>query len=168
MRLVVFLIALIAVKAPLVHKPTLNIPTRNLNSTISVKAVHIPPQPTVQIAAKTTPVGQAQVAPTPVAVPVTAVSYPVGCDAYVSIVDQYSWNTSIAMAIMQAESGCNPYAISNGAINYDGIPDYGLFQIHGMDILNPSANIAEAYQKYLSQGWAAWSTYNSGEYEQYL
>jgi hypothetical protein len=72
------------------------------------------------------------------------------------------------MAIMRAESGCNPNAISNAAINYDGVPDYGLFQIHGREVLEPSANIAVAYQKYQSQGWAAWSTYNSGRYARFM
>jgi len=98
----------------------------------------------------------------PVAPPPVTPTYPSSCSAYEPIVAQYNWNVRVAMAIMQAESGCNPYAISPASLNYDGVSDYGLFQIHGQYILNPSDNIAAAYQKYLSQGWNAWSTYSSG------
>lgn len=89
-------------------------------------------------------------------------TYPTNCATYEPLVAQYNWNVRVAMAIMRAESGCNPYAISNAALNYDGISDFGLFQIHGQDVLEPAQNIAIAYQKYQRQGWYAWSTYNSG------
>lgn len=94
-----------------------------------------------------------------------------GCAQYLPLVEQYNWNARIATAIMQAESTdpagpCDPNAVS--PLNYDGLRDYGLFQIHGEPIMRPAANVARAYQKYLSQGWQAWSTYNSGKYQQYL
>lgn len=100
--------------------------------------------------------------------PTTVVTASFSCQNYSNLFDQYNWNAATAMAICQAESQGNPNAISNGNINYDGIPDYGLMQLHGLDILDPAANINAAYAKYLSQGWSAWSTYNSGKYAQYL
>ena len=54
------------------------------------------------------------------------------------------------MAVMQAESGCNPNAISP-------TDDHGLFQLHGIPIYNPVNNIAYAYkEKYLKGGWNHW------------
>lgn len=72
------------------------------------------------------------------------------------------------MAIMAAESTVGTNACDSGAIgtaSYDGVKDYGLFQLHGIDILDPAQNVAYAYQhKYLTQGWHAWSSYNNGSY----
>lgn len=105
---------------------------------------------------------------------VAAFSVTGGCQQYLSLVSQYNWNVSTAMAIMQAESTdngipCDSQAVSNADINPDGVSDFGLFQLHGVDILDPAQNVAYAYyHKYLTQGWEAWSTYNSGKYEQYL
>jgi soluble lytic murein transglycosylase-like protein len=113
----------------------------------------VPPQPEKPVAKE---------ASQQISQPIVPPTYPTSCATYEPLVAQYTWNVKLAMAIMQAESGCNPYAVSNASINYDSIPDYGLFQIHGQDILNPSENIAVAYQKYERQGWGAWSTYNSG------
>lgn len=89
-------------------------------------------------------------------------TYPVSCAAYEPIVARYNWNVRMAMAIMQAESGCNPYAVSPASLNYDGCSDFGLLQLHCERVFNPSQNIAIAYQKYQNQGWNAWSTYNNG------
>jgi soluble lytic murein transglycosylase-like protein len=103
-------------------------------------------------------------------VAVAPITYPIGCANYLSLVDQYNWNTHVAMAIMQAESSCNPYSVSNVSINYDGVADYGLMQLHGVDILDPAQNVAYAYyHKYLpAHGFTPWSTYNSGAYTKYL
>lgn len=91
------------------------------------------------------------------------------CQSYSNLFSQYSWNPDTAMAICQAESSGNPSAVSNGNINPDGVSDFGLMQLHGIDILDPAANIAYAYyHKYLTQGWGAWSTFNSGAYYKYL
>ena len=95
-----------------------------------------------------------------------------GCSLYAGLVGQYDWDTSVAMAIMQAESGCNPSIVSPP--NSDGLSDFGLMQLHGLRILDPAQNIAQAYQIYLSRskwdtnGWNAWSTYNNGKYLNYL
>ena len=103
--------------------------------------------------------------------PAVAVAQPIvylasyRCAAYQSYFEQYDWSVDTAMAICEAESSGNPYAVSNGDINPDGVPDYGLMQLHGVDIIDPAANISYAYyHKYLTQGWEAWSTYNSGAY----
>lgn len=74
------------------------------------------------------------------------------------------------MAIMQAESSCNPYDVSPAYINYDHVPDYGLMQLHGVNIINPAENIAYAYyHKYVpAGGFTPWTTYTSGKYLRYL
>lgn len=100
--------------------------------------------------------------------PAVVHTYASGCSTYDSIFRLYAWNVSVAEAICEAESGGNPYAVSNPSLNYDGVSDYGLMQIHGEDIIDPSANIARAHQKYISQGWRAWTTYRTGAYISFL
>jgi hypothetical protein len=89
-----------------------------------------------------------------------------GCSSYRRDFNQYDWNVHVAEAICEAESNGNPNAISPP--NYDGLRDYGLMQLHGEPILNPARNIAAAYRKYQTQGWEAWTTYNTGRYVSYL
>jgi hypothetical protein len=97
----------------------------------------------------------------------TVVNYASGCSTYASDFEQYSWDSSIAMAICMAESGGNPDAVSP-------TNDYGLMQIHdgldiyGTQIYDPSFNISIAYQKYVDQGWHAWTTYTTGAFERYM
>jgi len=69
-------------------------------------------------------------------------------------------------AVMQAESNCNPNAVN--AKNYDGVPDYGLMQLHGQEIYDPATNVAHAYRLWTVQGYHAWSVFNSGAYNKYL
>lgn len=93
------------------------------------------------------------------------------CAAYEPLVAQYGWNVHIAMAIMQAESGCNPTATSPTC-------DHGLMQINcvhaaavggNLALLNdPATNVRVAYQVYQGAGWSAWTTYTSGAYLRYL
>lgn len=101
-----------------------------------------------------------------------------GCDAYIPLIDQYSWNQQVAFAVMKAENtGCNP-AKDNAGLNYDGSVDYGLFQVNSihadmvggnLDALrDPATNIDTAYKIYSGSGWRAWSTYNNGKYLSYL
>lgn len=87
------------------------------------------------------------------------------CDRYRDYFAEYNWNARLMMAICQAESGGDSNAVS--PLNYDGLRDYGLMQIHGEAIFDPAANIARAYQKYASQGLRAWSTYTNGKYLAY-
>ena len=94
-----------------------------------------------------------------------------GCEAYRPLIEQYDWDNRIAMAVMQAESGCNPNAHSPTA-------DRGLMQVNAVHadmvdydldrLFNPNTNVSVAYRIYLSQGWHGWSTYNSGAYLRYL
>jgi uncharacterized protein YxeA len=89
------------------------------------------------------------------------------CTAYQGLVAQYDWPVHTAMAIMQAESGCRAVTPDNAAINYDGIPDYGLFQLHGINVTDPAENVRIAYEvKYLGAGrsFTPWNTYTSGAY----
>lgn len=124
------------------------------------KTVQVPPQPP-----KPQPVAAPAVSQAPAVPTVQAV----GCARFASYFEQYDWNVKTAIAICQAESGGNASAVSNANINFDSISDYGLMQLHGVDILDPAANISYAYyHKYLTQGWAAWSTYTSGRYTQFL
>lgn len=89
------------------------------------------------------------------------------CDAYKKIVAQYDWDVRVALAIMRAESTCNPNAVSPP--NYDGLRDHGLMQLHGVAIYDPAKNIAYAYNnKYLHGGWSHWTVYNTGAYAKYL
>jgi hypothetical protein len=68
--------------------------------------------------------------------------------------------TPIAEAIASCESGWNPSQI--GTASQDGIPDYGLFQLHGIEIMDAYQNALYAYQqKYLpalarGDGWSPW------------
>lgn len=88
------------------------------------------------------------------------------------------------MAIMQAENrACDP-AIDNAGLNYDSSVDYGLFQVNSIhadmvggdleSLRNPEVNIRVAYGIYVGalkaqgDGWKAWSTYNNGDYLQFL
>lgn len=79
----------------------------------------------------------------------------------------------IATAIALAESSGNPSATHH---NSNGSTDYGLWQINSVhgDLLktgdwrDPATNARMAHTVYMSQGWHAWSTYNSGAYSSHL
>lgn len=91
-----------------------------------------------------------------------------GCNQYAAEVKKYPWDANIALAIMRAESGCNPTTVSH-------TNDHGLFQIHkglqtfGKDIYNPAFNVKLAYEGYYKKhGWKPWSAYKNGSYKKYL
>lgn len=112
-------------------------------------------------------------APAPVVEKPTIPDYPVGCQQYLPLVQQYNWDTSVAMAIMQAESSDSKGACDANAVS--ATDDYGLFQInHGLEIYgtkiyDPSFNVSIAYNiKYLGNKWYPWTTYTSGVYLRYL
>lgn len=119
------------------------------------------------------------VVPEPVAAAAPAPVYPAGCANYLPLIQQYDWNTNMAMAIMQAENvGCNP-AIDNAGLNRDGSVDYGLFQVNSIhadmvagdleSLRTPSVNVAIAYSlSHHGTNWTAWSTYKNGKYLRYL
>ena len=60
----------------------------------------------------------------PTAKPVVHNTNTVGCEAYTNLLAQYDWDQRIARAVMQAESGCNPNALSSTA-------DRGLMHLMG-------------------------------------
>lgn len=91
---------------------------------------------------------------------------PNGCRTYESLFKQYNWDVRTMLAIAEAESNCNPNAISPP--NWDGVRDYGLCQLHGQYILDPSKNVAVAYNKWLRQGYHAWTSFNTNKYRKYL
>lgn len=103
--------------------------------------------------------------------PSTQVASSGNCEAYRGLVSQYAWNTSIAMAVMHAESGCNPTASSPTC-------DHGLMQINcvhsaavggNLALLNdPATNIRVAFAVYSGAGWSAWTTYTSGAYLRFM
>ena len=133
-------------------------------SQIKAPSAAVPPKEATVTAAPTKP---APAATTPAPAVATPVVYASGCSSYAPTFSQYGWNVSVAMAICQAESSGNPNAVST-------TDDYGLMQIHdglalyGSKIFDPYFNISIAYIKYQTQGWEAWSTYNSGAYAEYL
>lgn len=95
------------------------------------------------------------------------------CEEFRKLVEKYPWNTDTMLAIMQAESNCNPRADNTG-LNKDGTNDKGLLQInsiHGFsdaERLDPIRNIDIAFKIWQMQGYKAWSAYSNGSYLRYL
>jgi hypothetical protein len=80
--------------------------------------------------------------------------YPVGCENYRPLIEQYDWPVEGAMRTMKAESECDPNAVSP-------TDDHGLFQLHGRPVYDPAENIAIAYGMYVnarrgSNNFSAW------------
>lgn len=122
----------------------------------SVSKVVEQPQPVKEASAmETLPTQERQPEPTkPAAKPL-----PANCEAYRPIVAKYKWNVNVAMSVMRAESGCNPYA-ANWTDNHKVCKgSFGLFQIscHSGQVYDPEENIRIAYQKYQARGWQPWS-----------
>lgn len=95
----------------------------------------------------------------------------VGCEQYRSIVNKYDWNSNVAMAVMKAESGCNPNAANYSDHHGQCVGSFGLMQLacfHTENPKNPSENIRVAYQIYSRQGWQPWGAYTNGSYSKYL
>ena len=86
--------------------------------------------------------------------PVQRVGSNTSCESYRGLVAQYPWNVEVALAVMKAESGCNPNATH---VNNNGSVDHGLFQLNNINVHDPAENIRIAYQqKYASRGWQPW------------
>lgn len=106
---------------------------------------------------------------------VAGVSVSTNCEDYRGLVSQYNWDVNTALAIMRAESGCNPRAFN--AHNSDGSNDGGLFQVNSIHVrsgligdqerFDPASNVRAAYVIYQGSHWRAWSVYNSGKYLRY-
>lgn len=96
---------------------------------------------------------------------------PVGCTNYRHLVEQYDWNVSVAMAVMQAESGCNPEASNWNDRHATCIGSFGLFQLGCFWTDNPhdpATNVAKAYEIYSRSGWRPWGAFNNKSYLRYL
>lgn len=92
------------------------------------------------------------------------------CELYRPLVSQYSWNVSVAMAVMQAESGCNPNAANLTDSHATCKGSFGLFQIACFDgqVYDPAQNIAVAWRKYQARNWQPWGAFTNGSYLKYL
>jgi hypothetical protein len=96
------------------------------------------------------------------------------CEVYRPLVAQYGWDVRTAMAVMQAESGCRPTAENPTDPHKICMGRRGLFQI-GCDstknypgMLDPAANVAQAWAIYAARGWQPWGAYTSGAYRKHL
>jgi len=114
------------------------------------------PEPTPEPTALPTP----QPTPEPTAIP-TPPPVSGNCSAYAGLVSQYPWNVSVALAVMYAESRCNPSTVNNNPSTGDY--SIGLFQInlYGRNAYNrpseaelkdPEVNIAWAYKIFAANG----------------
>lgn len=86
-------------------------------------------------------------------------------------------DAKIMAAIAMAESGGKSNAVNH---NTNGTQDTGLWQINDVHadgvplavfhvkMMNPVANASKAHDVFMSQGFHAWSTYNSGHYTKFL
>ncbi len=93
-----------------------------------------------------------------------------GCEAYRGLINQYAWDIRVAMAVMQAESGCNPNAANWSDNHLVCKGSFGLMQIscHSGQVFDPGENIKIAWSKYQNRGWQPWGAYTSGAYLKYL
>lgn len=159
--LAIALISVIPIKSTPV-KQQLNKQAREVSTSpvVRIKSTATAKAPRPENKTTVAPMAKAEITQ-PVTKPIVETTYASGCSTYDSLFRQYAWNVQVAEAICQAESGGNPYAVSS-------TNDFGLMQLHDEEIFNPSANIAGAYQKYLAQGWEAWTTYNTGAYQRFL
>jgi soluble lytic murein transglycosylase-like protein len=97
-----------------------------------------------------------------------------GCEQYRSLVSKYDWDVNTMLAIMRAESGCNPQS-ANMADGHSGCTgSYSLLQIacihyqDGQDKFDPETNIAVAYGVWQRGGYNPWTVYQTGAYLKYL
>jgi hypothetical protein len=85
-------------------------------------------------------------------------------------------NTAVAIALAESSGNANAYNPETGAGAPSGKGSYGLWQIYlnahpedaGLNLFDPATNAAAAYSIYATQGFTAWTTYNSGAYTAYL
>lgn len=89
---------------------------------------------------------------------------PLPCSQYKPLVAKYKWHVDVALKVMEAESSCNAGQDTTTDWHPTCLGSRGLFQI-GCDstvdyaaMLNPEANIAQAYALYTRRGWQPWSS----------
>ena len=102
-----------------------------------------------------------------------------GCDRFQPLLEKYDWDVRTMLAIMRAESGCDPNVTGDTSLTFtQNGRTYGysvsLFQVRILpgrercDSHDPATNIACAYHVWRGQGYKAWSVYTSGKYLKYL
>lgn len=102
-----------------------------------------------------------------------------GCEQYRGILAQYDWDVDLMMAIMQAESSCNPEAVGDKTLTFQkNGRTYGysksLLQIRQLpgrehcDTFDPDIIVKCGYDIWKSQGYNAWSVYSNGMYKKFL
>ena len=102
-----------------------------------------------------------------------------GCERFQPLLEKYDWDVRTMLAIMRAESGCDPNVTDDTSLTFiQNGRTYGysvsLFQVRILpgrehcDGHDPATNIACAYHVWKSQGYKAWSVYTSGKYLKYL
>lgn len=102
-----------------------------------------------------------------------------GCEKFRPLVQQYDWDDNVMMAIMRAESSCNPDATGDTTLTfqrYGRVYGYSvsLLQVRILpgrehcDSHDPATNIACAYRVWQSQGYGAWSVYTNGSYSRFM
>lgn len=96
--------------------------------------------------------------------PAPQVTQATGCEKYRDIIDNYSWNVDVAIAVCNAESSGNPN--NQNFDDYHKFADcwgsFGLFQIncsHGQ-VYDAAENIRIAATKYDYAKGVAWTGYN--------
>ena len=102
---------------------------------------------------------------------------PQGCEAYRPLLAKYGWDVTVMLAVMEAESHCNPHAVGDDyPINGVHAKSCGLLQIRTIapwrgtceQLQDPAFNIDIAWKVYQGQGMKAWSAYKNGAYKRYL
>lgn len=98
------------------------------------------------------------------------------CQQAIDEVSKYEWDVRTAVAVMHAESGCDPSAYNPA--NTDGTNDAGLFQINSIHVdsgligsderFDIVANVRAAFAIYRGSGWRAWSAYNAGKHLKFM
>lgn len=102
-----------------------------------------------------------------------------GCDRFQPLLEKYDWDVRTMLAIMRAESGCDPNVTGDTSLTFiQNGRTYGysvsLFQVRILpgrehcDSHDPATNIACAYHVWKSQGYKAWSVYTNGRYLRFL
>lgn len=102
-----------------------------------------------------------------------------GCEDFRGLVAQYDWDVRTMLAIMRAESGCDPNVTGDTNLTFTrNGRTYGysvsLFQVRVLpgreacDSHDPATNISCAYRIWRSQGYKAWSVYTNGKYAKFL
>lgn len=135
--------------------------TPNLHKQPDISPPHNPVEHQVQLVSE---IQEPQLDKKEVAAPIV-VQPPKGCEHYVDLVNQYSWNKTVALNVMRAESGCNPSAVGDNRV-IGGIyaPSCGLMQVRTLkgrpscdQLKDPATNLAWAYKLYQGGGWKHWS-----------